>query len=111
MRRVTDGKGTLREGEPHPAAYDAKTWLSDYLSADPRRTMLLAESFASVALSGNPTSELCSETLRRLLAGEPVSDRYLLGLAWTIRAMEEERARPIPQPPACDTGGVVRKGT
>lgn len=88
-KRSTDGQGTLLDGMPHPAAYKAKQWLSRYLSADPDRTQRLVESFASVALSGNETAELCSETLRRLLNAEPVSDRYLFGLAWTIRDMEE----------------------
>ena len=44
----------------------------------------------SLALEGNRLAEMCSETLRRLLAKEPVSDRYLLGLVWTIRDMEEQ---------------------
>lgn len=48
-------------------------------------TMLLQESLASTALSGNRSAEIMSETLRRLLNGEPVSDRYLLGLAWFLR--------------------------
>jgi hypothetical protein len=30
-----------------------------------------------------------AETLDRLLKGEPVSDRYLLGLAWTIKGSEK----------------------
>jgi hypothetical protein len=87
--RITDGSGTLTDGQPHPAAYDAKAWLADHLGSDPVRTTLLVESFASVALSGDASAEVCSETLRRLLRGEPVSNRYLLGLAWTIRAIED----------------------
>lgn len=87
--RVTDGSGTLQDGQPHPAAYDAKAWLADHLGSDPVRTNLLVESLASVALSGDAAAEICSETLRRLLRAEPISDRYLLGLAWTIRAMED----------------------
>lgn len=86
---VTDGKGTLLEGQPHPAARDAQQWLRKRLGRDPVDTLRLQESFASVGLSGNATSEVCSETLRRILDGEPVSDRYLLGLAWTIRSMDE----------------------
>ncbi len=76
--------GTLAEGEHHPAADSAKEYLNRLGS---RELMRLQESFASVAMSGNRTAEICSETLDRLLLGQPVSDRYLLGLAWTVRAM------------------------
>lgn len=48
------------------------------------------ESFASCGIENNRLAEVCGETLRRVLAQEPVSDRYLLGLVWTIRQMEEE---------------------
>lgn len=47
--------GTLDEGEPHPAAYDAKQWIMDYVRQ-------------------NDASAL------------PI----LLGLAWTMRNMENE---------------------
>ena len=50
---------------------------------------MLQESFASNAIEGNRLAEAGGETLRRFLAGKPVSDRYALGLIWTIRAMEE----------------------
>ena len=92
MTRHTDTNiGTLEEGEPHPAAFGAKQWILDYVrrnevSALPR----LLESFCSVGISDNRLAECCGETLRRLLNGEPVSDRYLLGLAWTMRNMENE---------------------
>lgn len=83
--------GELKEGEPHPAAFDAKQWILDYVrendaNAMPRRL----EAFCSTGISGNRLAECCGETLRRLLHGEPVSDRYLLGLAWTMRNMENE---------------------
>jgi len=42
------------------------------------------EALASTALSGNRLAEICMGTIDRLAKGEPVSDRYLLGLAWTI---------------------------
>lgn len=73
---VTD----LGPNEPHPAALDALAWIRQ----QPHLPLWL-ESFASTALSGNRSAEICGETLRRLLAGEPVSDRYVLGLAWTMR--------------------------
>jgi hypothetical protein len=81
--------GTLKDGEPHPAAHDAKDWILGYVRLnDPKEVFRLLESFASVGMSGNRLAECCGETLRRLLHEEPVSDRYLLGLAWTMRNME-----------------------
>ena len=87
--------GTLKETEPHPAAENARQWLLRYVRRHEAHEMhMLQESFASNAIEGNRLAEICSETLRRLLAGEPVSDRYLLGLVWTIRNMEEMENEP-----------------
>lgn len=84
--QATDDKaGTLREGEYHPAANGAMA----YLRAFGMDLLPYQEAFASCAIEGNRLGEICSETLRRVLAGEPVSDRYLLGLAWSIRNMVE----------------------
>ncbi len=78
--------GTLNEGEPHPAAFDA---LSYVLTFSPATLSMCLEVFASTALAGNRAGEICSETLRRVLAGEPVSDRYVLGLAWKMLELQE----------------------
>ena len=77
-------RGTLRNGEPHPAAYSAMGYVKGCI-ATPERTAILLESLASCAIEGNRMAEICNETLRRVLRGEPVSDRYLLGLAWFIK--------------------------
>ena len=75
-------KGTLIYPEYHPAADSAIRWIS----ALPQKDLIMwQESFASCAISGNRLAEVCSETLSRVLAGEMVSDRYLLGLAWAMR--------------------------
>lgn len=76
---------TLDVGEAHPAASEALHYLRKLGN---KRLAMWVESFASTALSGNRTSEVCLGTLRRLLSGESVSDRYLLGLAWTISRYE-----------------------
>lgn len=82
--------GTIPIDEHHPAADSAFVYVTDYLHRiGGTNTLVLVESFASSALSGNKTAEYCSETLRRVLCGEGVSDRYLLGLAWTLKQMEE----------------------
>ncbi len=79
--------GELNPGEHHPAADGAMEYIRA-MAVDLPRLAMLQESLASSALSGSRLAQLCSETLRRLLANEPVSDRYLLGLAWLARDME-----------------------
>lgn len=74
--------GNLAAREPHPAAHAALKWLKEKLAKDPADAYELLGSFISVGLSGNRLTEVCAETLRRVLAGEPVSDRYLLGLTF-----------------------------
>lgn len=78
--------GTLEPGEPHPAAHRAMAWVRG--RHDIAKLAGLVEVFASAALSGDRMAEVCGETLHRLMAGEPVSDRYLLGLAWVMRDIE-----------------------
>ena len=77
---------TLELTEPHPAARLAL----DYIRLIPMNDLLLwQESFASNAIEGNRTAEICLGTLRRLIAGDAVSDRYVLGLAWILKDMRE----------------------
>ncbi len=73
--------GNLNPGEPHPCARDALKWIQ---SIPIHQLALWNEAFASSAIDGNRLAEVCSETLDRLLSGKPVSDRYLLGLAWAM---------------------------
>jgi hypothetical protein len=77
--------GTLRLGEPHPAARDALQYVAELGFM---RQSALMESFSSCAIEGNRFAEVCGETLRRVMHREPVSDRYILGLAWAIRGMD-----------------------
>jgi hypothetical protein len=80
-------RGTLKPNEYHPAADIAMAYMKELT---PQQLMMWSESFAGTALSGNRLAEICSETLSRLQKGEPVSDRYLLGLAFTILHGEQE---------------------
>ena len=77
--------GTLSLGEPHPSAHGALKYV---VSLGPVRQAELLGAFSSCALSGNRTAEILAETLRRVMTREPVSDRYVLGLAWYVRDME-----------------------
>lgn len=82
---VMTERGTLNVGEFHPAASDAMEYIK---SLGFEKLLVWQESFASCAIEGNRLAELCSETLSRIMRGDAVSDRYLLGLAWTIREGE-----------------------
>ena len=86
---MPDDRSTLAPMEPHPAKDSAVDYLA---SLGYERILILLESFSSCAIEGNRLAEVCAGTLRRLLDKEPVSDRYLLGLAWTIRDMEDTDA-------------------
>jgi hypothetical protein len=77
--------GTLKLGEPHPAARDALRYVAEL---GLMRQSTLMESFSSCAIEGNRFAEVCGETLRRVMHCEPVSDRYILGLAWAIHGMD-----------------------
>ena len=83
---LEETRGTIRRGEYHPAAAAAMAYMKTLSLIT--LTMYL-ESFSSCAIEGNRLGEICSETLNRLMKGDPISDRYLLGLAWTIKSMEE----------------------
>lgn len=83
--------GDLKPGEPHPAAGTAKRYIEQNFSHI--ELLMWLESFSSCAIEGNRSAEVCASTLRRLLDGSPVSDRYLLGLAWTLRDIKETERR------------------
>lgn len=79
---------SLKDGEPHPAAQAALQYLNA-LSLGEQQDFLLI--FSSLALEGNRLAEVCYGTLRRIIDGEPVSDRYVLGLAWEIQAIKQKK--------------------
>ena len=82
MKEQTTTLGTLKEGEPHPAASSA---LNFVWSLGIKELVKYQEAFSSTAIEGNRLAEICSETLARILEGKKVSDRYLLGLAWILK--------------------------
>lgn len=87
---MTDEVGTLKVGEVHPMSHDAFAYIKEFIMKDIVKTSMLIESMASCVLSGNRTAEVCGETLRRIMNGESVSDRYLLGLAWFLRTKNDD---------------------
>ena len=80
--------GTLNEGEFHPAAHIAWEYVKKFLADC--NTFSLIETLSSTAIAGNRLAEVSLETLQRILKGEPVSDRYLMGLAWMLWRMSNE---------------------
>lgn len=82
----------LRLGEFHPMAPGAFQFIK---AQGPVKLMMAAEALASSALSGNRTAEICWGTLDRILTGQPVSDRYALGLAWFMQSAEQDPIRPL----------------
>jgi hypothetical protein len=82
MKTAETNRGELRPGEPHPAAQLALNWVA---SLPHDELLLWREAFASCAIEGNRLGEICAETLNRLLSSQPVSDRYILGLAWAMK--------------------------
>lgn len=84
-------KDTLETGKPHPAAKYAQQWIA---SQDIHKLHSWLEAFASTAIEGNHCSEICVGTLNRLLKGEPVSDRYILGLAWVMKYGDDDKNNP-----------------
>lgn len=79
-------RGTLGLGEAHPSAYQAAKALSGLLLDEEQIQAVtsIRLALANLAIEGNLLAEVCAETLRRYENHEPVSDRYLLGLAWLI---------------------------
>lgn len=82
---IGDGVGELRPGEHHPVADLAFRWIKNMIKMQFAEVLALQESLATCGLAGNRVAGLCSETLRRVLAGENFSDRHLLALAWFMR--------------------------
>ena len=73
----------LKPGEPHPAAQSAIRYVLSKI------TPMLIESLASCAIENNRMAEICLGTINRIKENKPVSDRYVLGLAWFLKEMEE----------------------
>lgn len=77
----------IRPGEFHPAARQAYRWLKGFMITNREDYEKYRTELSRGAETGNRQARICVGTIRRLQEGEPVSDRYLLGLAWTIIAL------------------------
>ena len=77
----------LKPGEMHGGAYIARRYLA---SIPFERWAIVQEALASSALAGNELADICLGTIKRMETKQPVSDRYLMGLAWVLWGMENE---------------------
>ena len=85
MPSADEERGTLKLGEPHPSS----EYALKYIKENCGDLFILQESLSSCAIEGNRIAEICGETLDRLITGKPVSDRYVMGLAWFIYEMNQ----------------------
>lgn len=85
MKKKIQDETEIKLGEYHPIADDAMAWFKEWQLSNMLQYAMLRESVASTALSGNRLSNILHGTLERLATGQPVSDRYLLGLCWYIK--------------------------
>lgn len=88
MSEDEDKELQLPLGVPHPAAVSAYEYIEQLSLAE---LMKWQEAFAGIALTEEDSllASTCSTTLDRMIKGETIGDRYILGLAWTIRNMLE----------------------
>ena len=83
-----EDKVNLPLGVPHPAAVSAYQFINELPLVE---LVMWQEIFASITLSSedNLLASTCSDTLDRIIKGETIGDRYILGLAWTVKNMIE----------------------
>lgn len=89
---MKDDPSEILEGEHHPAANSAYRWLKGFMVANAPDYEVCKLAIGLAADSGNRQAQICMGTIERLATGKPVSDRYLLGLAWTILHIQYNEA-------------------
>lgn len=87
LDRKEQERGTIADGEYHPAADAAMRWFKRYVNERPQEYLMARTSIEMAAGEGNKLADIALATIRRLQASAPVSDRYLLGLCWLLQDM------------------------
>ena len=81
---ATEVRATLfAKDKPRP---EAAVQYLDALSFQEKQDLLLT--FSSLAPERNLIARLCYDTLRKIIDGNPVSDRFALRLAWEISCIK-----------------------
>lgn len=88
FREDPSDPATLKSGEVHPITDRAYAYVLQNLSES-----VIAELKKGSEMGNNRLCEVCYGTVLRLREGLPVSDRYLIGLAWLMRDMLEPYKR------------------
>jgi hypothetical protein len=95
MRKIMTDPTEIRAEEFHPAARSAYCWLKGFTISNPEDYMRYRTALSIAAETGNRQAQICMGTIRRPQDSQPVSDRYLLGLAWTILLLHNPEAEKI----------------
>lgn len=77
----------IKADEFHPAARQAYRWLKGFMVTNPADYSRCMLALSMAAVGDNRQAQICMGTVERLRTSQPVSDRYLLGLCWTIMAI------------------------
>ena len=85
-------RSTIGADEFHPAARSAYRWLKGFMVSNPDDYIRTRTALSMAAESGNRQAQICMGTIHRMQHSEPVSDRYLLGLAWTVLQLHNHEA-------------------
>lgn len=87
MDKKSEEIDSLKEGEVHPAAYEALDYIKNYIS-DSKRFFKIKESLSSCSLAGNRAAKIYCGTLHRLINHEPIGEIYILGLAFFLSKIQ-----------------------
>jgi hypothetical protein len=82
----------IQPDEFHPAARSAYRWLKGFMVTNSEDYSRYKLALQIAAESDNRQAQICMGTIERLRTSQPVSDRYLLGLCWTILHLHNHEA-------------------
>ena len=86
MCNEKEDRSELEVAEFHPAYNIAKRIIQENI----QDAHILLESMSSCAIEGNRLAEVCAGTLERILRGDPVGERYVMGLALMLLDMGDK---------------------
>lgn len=94
-----DWLGTLGPTEYHLSAEGAQEYFRSFARKRPEKLLaikkVIYEAAEDAAGPQQKYFQVMRSTWERLREGDPVSDRYLLGLCWYIRDIDEATARTV----------------
>ena len=94
-KKIIKTETSLSENEAHPATHVAWKYIQ---SLGEENLKLLETNYCTLGNEGNKIAAIAGETLRRIRGKETTSDRYIMGLAWTIFDTMRKQAEKMNQP-------------